>query len=273
MVRVLSLGAGVQSSTLALMAAAGEFEAGPDVAIFADTGWEPRAVYEHLDRLESMLPFPVRRVSAGNIRDAILARKNTTGQRFAAIPWFIQFPDGSPGMGRRQCTHEYKLQPIIREIRRVLGVDPRAPIAAGEVEQWIGISVDEASRMKDSPRRYVVNRFPLIERNMTRAACVEWLTRHGYPVPPKSSCIGCPFHSARTWVQLRDSAPAEFADAVEVDRQLRIGHTRGIRGAEFMHVRRMPLAEAVELDAAACADDDRQLDLFAAFECEGMCGV
>jgi 3'-phosphoadenosine 5'-phosphosulfate sulfotransferase (PAPS reductase)/FAD synthetase len=46
--RVLSLGAGVQSTTLALMAAHGEIEP-PHCAIFADTGWEPRAVYDHLD--------------------------------------------------------------------------------------------------------------------------------------------------------------------------------------------------------------------------------
>ena len=35
---VLSLGAGVQSSTLALMAAKGEVTPMPDVAVFADTG-------------------------------------------------------------------------------------------------------------------------------------------------------------------------------------------------------------------------------------------
>jgi hypothetical protein len=42
---VLSLGAGVQSTTLALMAAHGEVGPMPDCAIFADTCWEPKAVY------------------------------------------------------------------------------------------------------------------------------------------------------------------------------------------------------------------------------------
>lgn len=46
--KILSLGAGVQSSTLALMCEAGEIEK-PDYAIFADTGWEPRHVYQWLD--------------------------------------------------------------------------------------------------------------------------------------------------------------------------------------------------------------------------------
>ena len=48
MLNVLSLGAGVQSSTLALMAAHGEIEPMPDCAIFADTGDEPKDVYEWL---------------------------------------------------------------------------------------------------------------------------------------------------------------------------------------------------------------------------------
>ena len=41
---VISLGAGVQSSTMALKAGCGEFPR-PDCAIFADTGYEPKSVY------------------------------------------------------------------------------------------------------------------------------------------------------------------------------------------------------------------------------------
>ena len=61
MATILSLGAGVQSSTLALMAAAGEITPMPDIAIFADTGWESAVVYKWLAFLESVLPFPVTR--------------------------------------------------------------------------------------------------------------------------------------------------------------------------------------------------------------------
>lgn len=58
--RALLLGAGVQSTTLALMAAHGEIGPMPDCAIFADTHWEPKAVYDHLNWLMSpnVLPFP-----------------------------------------------------------------------------------------------------------------------------------------------------------------------------------------------------------------------
>ena len=60
MMHIISLGAGVQSTTMALMAAHGEIEPMPDCAIFADTGDEPQAVYDHLAWLMSgnVLPFP-----------------------------------------------------------------------------------------------------------------------------------------------------------------------------------------------------------------------
>lgn len=267
-VRVLSLGAGVQSTTLALMAEAGEFGNKPIAAIFADTQWEPKAVYEHVERLKLLLSFPVLTVTAGNIREDILARRSTTIGRFAQVPWFTLDERGRKGMGQRQCTSEYKLKPIARELRRIIGAGPRDYIPAGTFQMWIGISTDEASRMKDARQRYIVNRWPLVERNMARADCVAWLKAHGFQEPPKSACVGCPFHDGEFWRTMKRERPEEFADAVAVDAALRAGHNRGIRCQEFMHRARVPLAEAVT-DVVATDEPN----LFAALECEGMCGV
>lgn len=256
-IRVLSLGAGVQSTTLALMAAAGELGNKPDCAIFADTGWEPEAVYRHLERLEQALPFPVLRVTAGNLRDDILAR--SAGQkRAAAVPWFMRNPDGSSGMGRRQCTSEYKLRPIQRKIVDLMG-GRRLKCGA---EVWVGISTDEAIRMKQSRVQYIVNRWPLIERRMNRNDCVQWLARNGWNAP-KSSCIGCPFHSAAQWRSLTD---AEFQDAVEVDRAIR--NQPKMKGEQYMHRSLKPL-DQVDFRTDAKMG---QADLFGN-ECEGLCGV
>lgn len=131
--RVLSLGAGVQSTTVALMASRGVL-APPDVAIFADTGWEPKRVYEHLAWLRTQLPFPVHVVSAGNLRENVLTRQNTSGGRYAAIPYYVKNADGSDGLGRRQCTSEFKLKPIHRELRRLLGKGPNDAVSPGAVE-------------------------------------------------------------------------------------------------------------------------------------------
>ena len=77
MLRVLSLGAGVQSTTLALMAAHGDVGPMPDCAIFADTGDEPAAIYEHLQWLSSpnVLPFPVHVATRGALERALILRR------------------------------------------------------------------------------------------------------------------------------------------------------------------------------------------------------
>ena len=265
--RVLSLGAGVQSTTLALLAAHGEIEP-PDVAIFADTQWEPSAVYRHLDWLESALPFPVHHVTAGDIRDGIRMRRSARSGRFAAVPWWIVNPDGSTGLGLRQCTADYKLDPIAKEVRRLLGKPHPARIAPGSAIMLIGISQDEAHRIKPSRRLFMTNAYPLVELGMRRWDCLQWLKRHGYPEPSKSACIGCPYTSDARWRERRDRQPDEWRQAVEIDRLLRTGDARGIRGTEYMHRSCVPLAD-VDLSTAA---ERGQPDLFGN-ECDGMCGT
>jgi len=268
--RVLSLGAGVQSTTLALMAAHGVVGPMPDCAIFADTGWEPAAVYDHLAWLMSpnVLPFPVHVVTGGDIRADLL--RAGEGHRWASIPAFTRTVKGvrfSIGMIRRQCTKDYKIVPIRRKVRELAGLTRRRSPATPVVEQWIGISLDEAIRMKPSFEDWQVNRWPLIEQRMTRRDCLRWLAEHEYPVPPKSSCIGCPFHADEVWRQMRDEDPAAWTDAVAIDRAIRTG-LRGIRGEVFLHRSAVPLDEA----DLTTQQDAGQLDLWGN-ECEGMCGV
>lgn len=246
---------------MALMAAHGEITPMPDCAIFADTQWEPKAVYEWLGFLVESLPFPVYRVTAGNLRQDALDRSNTSGKPFAAIPWFMRMPNGDAALGRRQCTSEYKLAPIKRKVVELMnGKRPK-----GGCQMWIGISRDEASRMKPSRVQYIEHRWPLIELLMTRNDCLRWMEHHGYPAPPRSSCIGCPFHSDAEWRAIK-AAPQAWADAVEVDRAIR--NQPGFKGEQFAHRSLTPL-DHVDFST----DEDRgQLNMFEN-ECEGMCGV
>jgi len=263
-VRVLSLGAGVQSTTMALMAAHGEITPMPDCAIFADTQWEPKAVYDHLTWLTApgVLPFPVHIQTGGDLRQAVRDRSKTSAGRIAAVPWHMLMANGKAAMGRRQCTKEYKLYPIRRKVRQML--DGKTP--KGGAELWIGISLDEAYRQKPSTVAYIANRWPLIEQRMSRNDCLRWMERKGYPTPPKSSCIGCPFHNDNQWRALRDGAPAEWQDAIEMDRAIR--DQPGFRGKQFMHPSLKPL-DQVDLSTP---EDHGQLNLFIN-ECEGVCGV
>jgi hypothetical protein len=263
----LSLGAGVQSTTLALLAVEGVLPK-PDSAIFADTGWEPAAVYAHLDRLTAVLEpagIPVYRVSKGNLRrDAI-----DPEHRYASVPYFVRNPDGSEGMGRRQCTSEYKLAPIRRKVRELLGAaapDFRRVPKGNVCEQWVGFSTDEierANRRNDSGGvSYLTTRYPLLDLGMSRKDCDRWLTARGWSTT-KSACIGCPFHGNAQWRALRDDHPEEWADAVEFDAAIRNGGSHGmpLNGEAFLHRSRVPLALA-PIDRVTRREwGDRQVDL------------
>jgi hypothetical protein len=304
--RILSLGAGVQSSALLILAARGDLPK-LDAAIFSDTGWEPADVYAHLDRLEKEIAqpagIPIYRVSSGNIRDDAL----NPAHRFASMPLFIkgpcqtcgatgqedkpayttmyptEIPDAfeevevpayrgpcrkcrgtgkQDGIARRQCTSEYKLKPIKAKTRELLGAQPKENGVPGRVpnkayaEQWIGISTDERSRALDSAGslkigdvKYSRNRYPLLELGMSRDNCYSLLTAHGFGQTPKSACIGCPFHTNAHWRMIRES-PADWADAVDFDKQIRGGSARAnasgsaLRGEMFLHRSMVPLEQA-----------------------------
>jgi len=247
---VLSLGAGVQSTTLLLMAREGELDL--DVAVFADTQWEPATVYAHLDWLESVSTVPIERVTHGDIRALTVA-----AARSASLPFHMVQPDGAQGMGRRQCSKEYKIYPIRRWLRE------HGARRGHPVRLVFGISLDEHQRMRDSGVSYAVHEYPLVERRMTRGDCLLWLEQHGYPRPPKSACIGCPYRRDSEW---RNLTPAEFADAVDFDQAIR--GQRGMRGQQFLH---RSCVSLVDVDLRS-PQDRGQLEMFDE-ECEGVCGV
>jgi len=238
--KVLSLGAGVQSSTLLLMACRGQLEK-PAVAIFADTGWEEPRTYLHLEFLKkeaAAAGIPVLVVSNGNIRDDLLNAAELKS-RFYQPPLFMR-RGGKLGMGRRHCTEHYKLRSVYKKIRELLDVGPRARIPQDAVELWVGISLDEYQRMAASRNKWVNNTWPLIDLRMTRNDCLVWLAKY-YPgrVVPKSSCIGCPYHSNECWTDLRQD-PEIWKDVVEVDGIIRTGRPDG---EQFLHRSGKPLAE------------------------------
>lgn len=259
--RVISLGAGVQSTTMALMAAHGELGPMPDCAIFADTQDEAAEVYDHLRWLMSsnVLPFPVHIVTAGKLSAALMA-----GDDQARIPCFV----GAGGLSKRQCTSNFKLRVIRRKIRALLGAGVRGGVRAGQVESWIGISTDEAIRKKPSGLAFIINRHPLIERWMSRADCIAWLGRYGYPTPPKSACIQCAFQGNVGW-RKRKANSVQWAEVIALDNWLRLPpQVARFRGELFLHPSKTPL-ESADLSEA-------DLPLFGGLfshECEGMCGV
>lgn len=258
--RILALGAGVQSTTVLLLSLAGELER-LDAAIFADTGWEPTAVYAHLDVLKQRClaeSLPVHVVVGGDVRTV----GNLGYGGGLDVPFYVTNRDGSDGVLRRQCTRHLKIRPMRRELRAIM-------LAAGadHVDQVFGISADEVTRMRDSDVGYITNRYPLVDRGWRRADCQAYLRRSGVQAP-RSACIGCPYHSDAEWRAMRDERPAEFAEAVAWERACQ-EHGVGVNAVPFVHRSRVPLDE-VDLSTP---EDRGQLSLAFGDECEGLCGV
>jgi hypothetical protein len=280
---VLNLGAGVQSTWVYLAYARGEIAPCIDVAVFADTGEEPAAVYRHLAWLRSLNGPPIVVRSIGSrLGDDLLRGQNSTKHRFASIPAYTAAKEGvQTGIVRRQCTHEYKVRVIERYIRReLLGLRPGQRIPKDvHVSQAFGISVDEKSRASRIYERWIMGEapfepvFPLLDKRMTRADCVSWLREHVPHEVPRSACVFFPFKSDAEWRRLRETDPAGWERAIEIDDALRIpGNVvnRGLDQKLYIHRRCIPLRHA-DLDGV----DRRQLLLDPSWEneCVGMCGV
>lgn len=276
--RILNLGAGVQSTALYLKFALGHLSDVPEVAIFADTGDEPRAVYAHLAWLTLWNEanghrIPILRRSRGRLSDDLRKGVNNTGQSYeTTIPAFVRAEDGAAlGMSHRQCSKQYKVEVIERAIRRdVIGLAPKQRVSKDtRIIQNIGISLDEAGRALRLQERFKPRlpiwsvRFPLaFELRWTRADCVKFLRNIVPHEVPRSACVFCPYKTDAEWRHTRDVA-SDWMLAREVDGFLR---DRPKDGKQlYVHGSLTALGE-VEFK------HERQFDMFTT-ECEGVCGV
>ncbi len=249
---IISLGAGVQSSTMALMAAHGEITPMPEFAVFADTQCEPREVYEWLNILKRLLPFPIHHVTRSNLSEHLFEWNHSQ------IPAFY---NGAIkiGKGKRQCTKHWKIIPVQQEIRRQTNTF-RKRLPNGYVALWQGISTDEAARMKESRNPWIKHRWPLIENGVSRSDCLAWMKANSYPKPVKSSCLFCPLQSRAQWKEKKAKGGAEWLQILDVERRL-------LERGEYL--------DPKGIGVSAYADskvEDKPINLFNN-ECEGMCGI
>lgn len=277
LLRVLSLGAGVQSTTVLLMSLDGELPP-IDAAIFADTREEPADVYRHLWWLAErcaaaevplyVVSDPKSRGLTQDLRDVLEGRRSPG---IAQPPINFRGDDGRMQV-RRQCTTHLKIQPIRRKVRELAGLTGRRSPDHPVVTQIIGISLDEAHRMRDSGEAWIKNEYPLVDRRLKRHDCLLWMQRAGYPRPARSACVMCPFRNTEDWRDLRENDPDGWARAVEYDELVRdSGHAfggKGLTGQGFIHFSAKPLAE-VDLST----EEDRGQGSLFGDECQGMCGV
>ena len=286
----LSIGAGLNSIFMYRLYALGILEKKHPkiISFFADTGNEPDWVYEALDIAERDHGdvIPIRRVTAGNLAEDWFNGHDTGREENAmpaTMPFHILNPDGSKGhFAHRTCTARYKLEPLRKAMRMECGLQPgervmRKGVKRLDVVVSLGICVDEAHRVTESKEIWQTNHYPLVyDRPTRRGECAFWLQEHQYPVPKRSACWMCPFHSDREWLSVREN-PDAWAKAVAFDKRIRTDNQfvnsrakleKPLRGIPFLHASLKPLDE-VEFKTGT---DPDQVDMFGN-DCSGVCGV
>lgn len=286
---VVSFGAGVQSTALAMLVAnqdprllrALQISNGalPEAFIFADTGDEKQATYEHLWKMAQTLGaagFPliiVRSNKARSLSEHVAQKARDHEGGMSTPPFYVSTRDGTdtvPVLGR-SCTHTFKARPLDKWAKAYGNVQ------RGDEEviaQWRGISCDEIMRMKDHPKRWAFAYYPLIAMGWNREQCHRYLATQTYstgePVASvRSACVYCPYHSREEWLSVRASPP-DWAKAVALDEELERAWDgpKSIAGLEtepFLTPERKRLRDT---DFENAGDLDNWLG-----ECTGLCGI
>jgi len=269
--RVLSLGAGVQSTTLALMIEKGELPM-VDGAVFSDTGAEPKNVYAHLKWLEKKLSYPLYKVQWRNLKQDIIDAADGKIIKFSVPFYTFNKKTNKRGVLMRQCTRDYKIRPVTNKIREMMGYKRYQHVdkTKWRVKILIGISTDEIQRTKKNILKYAENVYPLIEKNMSRNDCLVWMKKNNYPEPPRSACTFCPFHSNQEWHDLKQNK-AEWNEILEIDSLIRNTDKNKNHQTDkkemFLHYSCKSLNEINFGDKTG-----EQFAFDFADECEGMCG-
>jgi len=249
--RIISYGGGVQSTALLVLAGTGKLDdllGGPVThAIFSNVG-DDSETPDSIDYVRNVAtPWAADR----NITVVEVRRAYADGRPYASLmqnaindpkgnsplPVFAETPS-APGM--RACTSKWKIGPVTRWLKEN-GATPenRATIC-------IGISVDEierAGRGRNDPME--IRKFPLLDLGLNRGDCQTIIADAGLPVPGKSSCFFCPFHSRRGWGEMRRDNPDQFEASANMESTVNEHRLAAGRRPVYLTQAGKPLREAI----------------------------
>lgn len=280
--RAVSYGGGVQSTALLVLAAQGRIDFQTFVmANVGEDSEDPRTLeYFH----EHAAPYAAANGIDLHLVDKIehgepqtLWERMAPDEEWAADTGKLREPIPIRGMNgkpfKRSCTSEFKIRVTGKWLRargatagkRCLAhkredgtadIGPRPDCAKCVQERLatvaIGISLDEIERANTwhaEPYERIV--YPLIGvgddtgLHLRRSDCGQIIRDAGLPIPPKSSCFFCPFHSMSEWTRQRNERPELFAKSVRLED--RLNARRRAVGKDPVYLTRFgrPLVEVV----------------------------
>lgn len=254
--RVFMSGMGVQSVAAKVLAAQGKINYRHFVFCNVGDDSENPATLEYYHNYA--LPFAqangltiteLRYIRRDGTEDSILKRLTRPGGRSIGIP--VRMRNGAPG--RRSCTVDFKIRRTDRWLRQQ-GAKQRGAVLG------MGISLDEFQRMKPNmdPRTMAWKTldYPLIDLRLDRAACLEMIRKAGLPIPPKSACWFCPFHTLKVWQEMRQQESAQFWKAAELEAYLNARRAELGRDPVFFTARGVSLPMAISEHAQSALFED-----------------
>lgn len=235
--KILSCGAGMQSSALHLMSCEnalakirGEPPVWPqvpiyDISIFCDLGFEPPWVKKQVEFLANAghsCGVPLVILDSPLYTDFM---ENFGERRTISIPWWTIRDDGHKSKMPRNCTIDYKVELISKYVRwELLGYKKGQRLREEDKkahEMHMGFSAEEARRCKENPNPMFVNKFPLVEMGLTWADNYAYIKDVWGLETRASACAFCPFHKNYFFKFLRENEPEQYAQVVGVDELLR----------------------------------------------------
>jgi hypothetical protein len=248
----------------------------PDYIIFSDTGWEPKKIYEWIDKVNNFIKAKYNREIIFTYNQKFQTIQNdmevgAAGGRMASLPLFLRNENGGVGMIHRQCTYEFKILPVQKKIRELLGYAPRKKVKEA-IHLWKGISIDEIQRVRPSKEKWITAEYPLIDiMMMDRSECIKYVEDAGLGTPEKSSCIGCPYKATAQWYEMKENDPESWESAVYYDELMR--NAPIFKNQVFFHKSCIPLKDIDFLQLLPTTIAKNQEPDHFNNECEGMCGL
>lgn len=229
--KILSCGAGMQSTALALMSCENardgiKYPLVPiyDAIIFCDLRSEAAWVYAQVEFIsnacrESGIPFYVLDTDLYGV-----FMRNFGSGHVTSIPFWSIGVDGKKAKMRRHCTIDFKILKIQQFVRyQLLHYRWREKLREedrGAHELHIGFSAEERQRIFDSYHPMFVNKFPLAEMGLTRADNYRYCLETWGLDTKASACTFCPFHRNYFFRHLKKHHPKNYAALIAFDQKL-----------------------------------------------------
>lgn len=234
--KILSCGAGQQSTALALMSCENAINGIRihsnvpiyDAVIFCDLGGEREWVYKQVNFIKNCcnradIPFYI--LKDKNLKEDYI--KNYGIARVVTIPFWSIDENGKKGKMTRHCTIDYKIVQIQNFVRWELLNYKKGqktnPLDIKAHEMHIGFTVEEQQRIFDSKHKLFINKFPMVEMGLTRADNYAYVKERWRLETKGSACLFCPFHTNYFFQHCKHTCKKDFAIVLEFDEMLEHG--------------------------------------------------